>query len=574
MSHFDDLNFCVQQIARKEKIKDYDAFVLFVLRDLMGLEDAIYQEALQAGGPKDCGIDAFWNDEESIYILQSKFYNPKNKIKETEIENLYNTVLYLENSNDPALKNRCKKYILEKGFEYRDLKNEGKEVHFIFATTSCLSSSAKTKLQLLRKKSPSIKFDIWDLEEVYAKYSVNQKPQKPDVTFKLVGNECFSSTGVLDFNAPYVVATLRGEDLFRAYKQYKEAIFAQNLRYYLGKGGKINKEIRSTIEDPYRRQYFWYYNNGLTIVCDKFKINKQRELVINNLQIVNGGQTTKSIYETLLSIGDKGAGDLKVIARIIQTSDNEDLISGIRDFNNRQNPTKPRDFIAHNKKQRSLQVEFKRLGYFYEIGRGERNEHGVSREIKQKKLTIIDNLTVAQAQYSFSGYPAEAKSQKGALLAPDQSHFNSIFPERIMAQELLFSYICYNKAKESYLELKRQRTQLKEDEEYLIHGTTHIVAVMGAIAKEVFDLGSIFKSPERYEKLIDDKVVDKIYDFAQWILSDIYSNKLNDCKLQNKALVPSKYFKNSSDASLIMQQANFRIGRNKEIKELEKMLNK
>ena len=569
--HFSVINYQVQEISKRLKIQDYEAFALFVLRDLMGLEEGVWRDALDAGGPRDCGVDAFWSDDDYIHILQSKFYSPKNQVKETDIENLYNTLLYLENSSEPLLKGRCKKFILEKGVEYRDLIEEGKEVHLFFITSSTLSQAAKVKLELLRRKNPKIKFELWDIDEIYNQYSINQTPKKPEVMFSLVEGEHFTSKGVSGSNAPYVVASLKGLDLFKAYKEYKGAIFVQNLRYYLGKGGKINKEIRATIESNKERKNFWYYNNGLTIICDDFEI-KNKNLIVKNLQIVNGGQTTKSIYETLLSIKEKDAEDLKVIARIIKTTETDGLIDRIRDFNNRQNPTKPRDFIAHDKKQRELQTEFKGLNYFYEIGRGERNEESFLRDIKRKKLIVVDNLTVAQAHYSFMGFPAEAKSSKGALLDPNQSHFGKIFTNGIMAQELLFSYLCYLKAKEEYIEFKTKKKELGEEDQFLVHGTTHIVSIMGLIARDVFNLDLIFQSPEKFSKLTSDQVVEELYDQAQAILADIYADKLYDYKQEKKALVPSKYFKNSSDADRILEKVKFKIKKDKSIRTLSELV--
>ena len=72
-------------------------------------------------------------------------------------------------------------------------------------------------------------------------------------------------------------------------------IFARNVRGYLG-STKINKNIEKTLADE--PENFWYYNNGITIVCDQAEhvTRKGRNfLKVENPQIINGQQTTRTL---------------------------------------------------------------------------------------------------------------------------------------------------------------------------------------------------------------------------------------------------------------------------------------
>lgn len=559
---YKEIKFTVNTLAKKDKIRPDEAFVFFMLGQVLGLEDCICDDAIEAGGPKDCGIDAFWNDRESVYILQGKFYKQTNKVKESDVDNLGNTLLYLENKKDAVdLSHRCKKYIKEKIEDYQELKKRGLDTCLILATSSKLCPAAATKLKLLQNKLDPVRIELIDAEEIVKKLINNRKTKKPVVDLMYKKEECFEFAKSKGKKAPYAVASVNIVSLYEAYKEHKGAIFAQNLRYFLGRGGKINKEIIETIRTK-ERDNFWYYNNGLTIVCDDFNVREKESIIhIENMQIVNGAQTTRSIYEALLDLGKERAANINVMCRIIKIKEDVDLLDNIRDFNNRQNPTKSRDFISHNKLQLELQEKFKPLGYYYEIKRGEKSEPSVESIIKKRKLKVVDNLTVAQAQYSFMGHPAEAKSQKSALLDLEDGFYNDIFPTGISANELLLSYLCYKEAKINYLSVRARRKELTDKDQYLEHGTTHIVSIMGLICNRIFDLSKVLYDTEVFNKITADQFVHEVYEEASGILGEIYDDLLHLYKNQDMPLVPSKFFKNSSDAEHILKLANRKIGK-------------
>lgn len=575
MPHHKDILFRVKTISKEEDMSEDNAFVLFILRDVLGLEQSTYEEAMQAGGKGDCGIDAFWSDEETIYILQAKFYKDSLKVKEGDIDSFILTPDYLSDptiidSQNGKLITRGKRFIKQKAEEYKDLKESGLETNLLFVTSSSFEPKAEKKIVYYKKTRPNYRLDFWDGHEVYNQFISNKKHEQPDVDFELVDEQYFDTKNKKNLIAPYAVITIRGTDLFDAYNKYKQSIFTQNLRYFLGKGGKINKEIKTTIEDSNKRNNFWYYNNGLTIICDDFEIDREsKKIHIKNLQIVNGGQTTRSIYEALLDLGKEPGREVLVMARVIKTKDNESLIEQIRDYNNRQNPTKARDFVSHNKKQQELQPMFQNLGYYYEVKRGESSEDYSSKIIKTRHLKIVDNLTVAQAHFAFSGHPAEAKSQKNQLLQVEGGHYNAIFTDAISATELLFSYLCYDKARSEYRLFNKRHSQRDQDE-YLAHGTTHIVAIMGSIARKVLDLAEYFDHPEKFKKLINHKAIDIIYDQAKDYLEDIYADKLFEARSAKTSFVPSKYFKNIDMADHILEKVERKLKKDKT--ELEKKL--
>ena len=82
------------------------------------------------------------------------------------------------------------------------------------------------------------------------------------------------------------------------YDKYGDRLLEQNVRTFLQFRGGVNKSIRNTIKNE--PEMFFAYNNGLTVTAEDLKVNNNRILEAKNLQIVNGGQTTASIFMSRL----------------------------------------------------------------------------------------------------------------------------------------------------------------------------------------------------------------------------------------------------------------------------------
>ena len=134
------------------------------------------------------------------------------------------------------------------------------------------------------------------------------------------------------------------------YATYADRLLEQNVRTFLQFRGKVNRKIRETLHGEPNR--FFAYNNGLTATADsvEFDKTKKRIVCIRNLQIVNGGQTTASIY-TAFAKDDGGIDQISVQMKLIVTSGPqfEDLVGKISCFANSQNKIKDTD-LASNKR--------------------------------------------------------------------------------------------------------------------------------------------------------------------------------------------------------------------------------
>jgi len=149
--------------------------------------------------------------------------------------------------------------------------------------------------------------------------------------------------------------------------RHGDRLLEKNIRRYLGlQGNRVNEAIRTTLESG-EQGNFYFYNNGITLTCDKFTYNALQEgdfqVKVENLQIINGGQTCMTIFQTLQQ-RTLFSNEAYVLLRLYQLpSDNEDLVQRITFATNSQNPVDLRDLRANDQVQRRLEMDIEQLGF-------------------------------------------------------------------------------------------------------------------------------------------------------------------------------------------------------------------
>lgn len=146
------------------------------------------------------------------------------------------------------------------------------------------------------------------------------------------------------------IAIIPGVCLYTLYHNYGARLLEQNVRSFLQFTGKINKGIRKTInEEPHM---FLAFNNGIAATADHIELDETGRYIkhIRNLQIVNGGQTTASIFNTAKK--DKAdIAQIYVQVKLSVIKDSEqyaDIVSRISQYANTQNKVNDADFTANN----------------------------------------------------------------------------------------------------------------------------------------------------------------------------------------------------------------------------------
>jgi hypothetical protein len=146
------------------------------------------------------------------------------------------------------------------------------------------------------------------------------------------------------------IAIIPGNCVAKLYERYGARLLEQNVRSFLQSTGKINKGIRDTIRNE--AEMFLAFNNGIAATADYIELDETGHFItkISNLQIVNGGQTTASIYNT----AKKDRADISKIFVQVKFSVIEnpeqysEIVSRISKYANTQNKVNDADFSANN----------------------------------------------------------------------------------------------------------------------------------------------------------------------------------------------------------------------------------
>ncbi|GJQ49394.1 MAG: hypothetical protein HKUEN01_17800 [Candidatus Kuenenia stuttgartiensis] len=101
-----------------------------------------------------------------------------------------------------------------------------------------------------------------------------------------------------------LVGRVSVQEIHRIFNYHGDKLLERNIRRYLGlHTSRVNTAIHETLCDPQKSDKFYFYNNGITVVCEKFDYNAFQKfdykVQIKNMQVINGGQTCKTIQKTL-----------------------------------------------------------------------------------------------------------------------------------------------------------------------------------------------------------------------------------------------------------------------------------
>jgi hypothetical protein len=159
------------------------------------------------------------------------------------------------------------------------------------------------------------------------------------------------------------------------WKDHHQSLFAKNLRKFTG-STEVNESIKETLRTEPAK--FWYFNNGITILCNKLRKKPMGgskrtsgAFVCEGVSIVNGAQTVGCIGAIAASDPDS-LGNARVNVRLISLANCPDEFSTeLTRAANTQNRIERRDFAALDPEQERLRRDLSlELGktYFYKSG--------------------------------------------------------------------------------------------------------------------------------------------------------------------------------------------------------------
>ena len=203
----------------------------------------------------------------------------------------------------------------------------------------------------------TVKLEVMDIERLHRHWSEGKPRDELIVNFEEISGgalPCVYVRGELD-EYDYALTAIPGEAMRYLYERFGPRLLEANVRSFLSMTGKVNRGIRDTLRDEPQR--FMAYNNGIVIVADELSAGKvpgggMGILGLRGMQIVNGGQTTASLYFTRKRHPEVDLGRVRVPAKVIILKSavpevEEALISEISRFANSQNAVRQSDLSAN-----------------------------------------------------------------------------------------------------------------------------------------------------------------------------------------------------------------------------------
>ena len=258
----------------------------------------------------------------------------------------------------------------------------------IYVLTDRLAKSKNFKARELGDKV--IKLEVMDIERLHRHWSEGKPRDEITVNFEEVCGAalpCIFVPSEDDYD--YALTVLPGEALRFVYDKYGARLLEANLRSFLnGTTNKVNKAIRETLKSSPER--FMAYNNGIVVLADEIRLGRTSEGIpgitwMRGMQIVNGGQTTASMYFTKRKSPEVDLRRVRVLAKIIilrspDADTEEEFISSISRYANFQTAVRQADLSAN----KPFHVEIEKLSntiycpdgigrWFYERAAGSYN---------------------------------------------------------------------------------------------------------------------------------------------------------------------------------------------------------
>jgi len=442
-----NLNATIEDIAtRFSRLAPDDRFVLWFFRAYITDSEERAAEAV-AGGSRDKGIDGLLIDDaaRAVFIVQAKYRKAlmEKAEKRDDVISFAQVAAQLccpSNGEFREYVTTMESYSAER-FEEARKRVVGKKYRVIlyFATLGKISSSIRKDAEnVVRSADGDAKVEFFDGHRamlLFRDYLDGVAPPIPSLDLEMEKGPNVTVNSIAQRYDEYAhieswVFPMRGGAVASLYESAGTRIFARNIRGYLGPGKKkdVNRSMVSTLSSEPER--FFYYNNGITIICDD-AVKRSRQgrdiLQVSNPQIINGQQTTRVLAEHPAE-AQRASVLVKVIRVPREVGHDSDgfelLVSQIVSGTNWQNPITASDLMANDRIQIELERALRKLGYLYIRKRQSKKE--AKRSAPGKHYIPVKKQEIAQAVGACELDPAVI--MKGTERLFEEDMYTKVFP--------------------------------------------------------------------------------------------------------------------------------------------------
>ena len=493
-------------------------------------------------GADDFEIDGYFipesDDDSVVHLFQSKHRQPGTSMGPRELSAFLNAPNRILNTNEVAAsRNEETKNLHDELVKRLRAQNRQCSINLVWATSGRLTPTARRNAEESRSRKLTVDVDgnslevivtleCLDLEDLYDHHdeqSTSDEFANCDFDFQLA-RDSFHQSGIeAEYRTLYITVPVK--QIIDVFARHSYKIFRRNPRGPLG--NKVNAAIKQTLLDEIDRQRFHLLNNGITAICDSYRLLGEN-LSVRNFQIINGCQTTVTLWDTRAAV----QSDPQVQVTVKLTECPEHFAGRIAETTNSQTALRAEDFTSNETVQIRLQGQFKSMSpaWFYQIKRGEwgkmvggPSEKEVYRD-PSGGYRYITSKDVAQAVVAFAGFPGEAKDSIRNFLNKEafksvareiEISYEHIYTEQLTAAQILLPAVIQRK-------VRKKVNEDKESYEWLEYARYHFIWLIGEILREHYSIeGDLFPHERATQVIVNiDDWFNNIYEVALMTIDD------------------------------------------------------
>ena len=352
----------------------------------------------------------------------------------------------------------------------------------VFLFTDAKTSSRIKSVDVEDFEGIPVDAQIWDLTRLF-EVCTSPNVENVEINFRdfvVTGIPCIEANVGEKQKYRSYLGVIPGALLADIYDKYGAKLLEGNVRSFLSTKVAVNKRIRETILNA--PQMFFAFNNGISVTAKDVKVEDIEGMKYitsaRDFQIINGGQTTASLYNTRRN----NQADLSAVyvqmklteideARV-STDDADNLIRDISRSSNSQNKVSDADFFASHPFHRQME-QISKVTYapamhgtqyetiwFYERARGQYLQEQMRLTpakknaflLKNPKKQVIKKTDLAKVYNTWLGHPdvvskgAQTNFISFANYIDEQwqtndAQFNERYYQSIVALMIMFDYL-------------------------------------------------------------------------------------------------------------------------------------
>ena len=451
-----------------EKKKLSKAFVCLSVASYLNIELEEAFDIITEGG-NDASVDAIFigdvNDYDfSVTIFQGKYVFDLNKESNFPANSVQRVIGSIGAIFDPSKPIEMNDDLMPKVEDIRSLIADGfiPNIKCVFTNNGLIwNNDGDNHIDNSGFPENQVKFEYFNHKDI-----VNSMQSKKGIneTLQLAGKSVQE-----DFNFKRVlIGKINVAELANLFDKHGDNLLDQNIRKYLGVStNRVNSAIKDTLLSD-KRENFYFYNNGITMICSKFYYNALQAdnwiVKLNDLQIINGGQSCKTILYTVKNNPTVDYSNAYVLVRLYELSGEgmDSLITDVTVATNSQNPVDLRDLRANDDLQKRIETAVAELGYIYKRKK--------DNAIYPRDTTILSSVAAESIYSVWKKKPYQAKFKKNELFGV---FYHQVFDEMNSAQ-LVIAVLIYR-----FCDLQRKKTVLRDAYPHIPYSNYFMSMIIG-----------------------------------------------------------------------------------------------